>query len=207
MIIPRYISIADVQTRLYNKVNFTGATSLINPNFIESDVNVGLTDDQTATFINQAVAHVEFVLSPLYVVPFVTTSGLAYANLPPSTLDLLNNLFINRSCALILQTEFAKDTGVKGENFIKNLDDQWNDYIDNRLLKRSQEGKYQYPPLLGLLTNSNQYDLSAPMSAPVKICTGNNDALAYANRHMNNPAIKLFYPYFGFGNYPYGNGS
>lgn len=207
MATPRYITLDQVKTRLYNKVNFLGATSLINANFAESDTNVGLTDDQLSDFINQAVSFVEFTLSPLYIVPFKTLTGGDYATLPDGTKDFLNNLFINRSCSLILQTEFAKDTGVKGKFFIKQLEEQWCEYIDNRLLKRSPEGKYQYPPLLELAYNESQYDLSAPMSAPVSVSVGRYDALDYANRHINDPARRLFYPYFVGGIYPFGNGA
>lgn len=303
MIVPRYIPVSYVQTRLYNKVNFLGTTSLINPNFADSDNYVGLSNDQTAVFINQAASFVEFELSPLYIVPFKTKLGINYDSLniamtittdtsllisqipigttidifnigqtpvklypptgytfqnfpivgdidiisefsefilsesgeniitdvgdeiilkprdiinvtnignnilyvniydsiPASTQDFLNNLIINRSCALILQTEFAKDTGVKGENFIKQLDDQWREYIDNRLLKRSEEGKYQYPPLANLATNGDQYDLSAPMSGPVTVKVGEYDGLGYANRHINDPARKLWYPFSYWG--------
>ena len=308
-VIPRYISLSYVKNRLYNKVNFLGNTTIINTKFADSDTNVGLSDDGTAVFINQAASFVEFELSPLYIIPFQTKLGInydslntsititdntllsasqvpygmsvnifnvgqtiielsppigyifqnfptigdiniiteyaqfilsengeniiiepggqiilnprdivnitnignnilyvnIYDNIPASTQDFINNLIVNRSCALILQTEFAKDTGVKGDNFIKQLDDQWREYIDNRLLKRSDEGKYQYPPLLNLATNGNQYDLSAPMSAPVTMKVGKYDALGYANRHINDPARRLFYPYCGGSGF-YGNG-
>lgn len=276
-IIPRYIPVSYVQIRLYNKINFIGSTSLINAQFSDSDTNVGLTDDQTAAFINQAASFVEYELSPLYIIPFQTVLGIpfdllntateltanvtltigqltqgiplllinytnnsyivtlplgytfdtiqygntsttftvaayygllityagsnivtvnVYDFVPPSTQDFLNTLIINRSAVLMLQTEFAKDTGIKGDNFIKQYEDQWKDYIDNKLLKRSDEGKYQYPPLLNLATNINQYDLSAPMSGPVVNKVGQYDALNYANRHINDPARKLFYPFF-----------
>ena len=281
MIIPRYINVSYIQTRLYNKVNFLGSTSLINPQFADSDTNVGLTDDQTSVFINQAASYVEYVLSPLYIVPFITINGIPYAqlntsinltsdttlttaqlpqntaiiitnyttlsyiltlpigytfnttqygntsttftlkpqdalqityigsnivninsydNVPPTTQDFLTNLSVNRACSLILQTEFAKDTGVKGEYFIKQLEDQWNEYINERILKRSDEGKYQYPPLLNLTTNGNQYDLSAPLQGPIRLQVGRQDALGFANKHINDPAQKLFYPFFGLFN-------
>lgn len=205
-VIPRYISLSYVKNRLYNKVNFLGNTTIINAKFADSDTNVGLSDDATSEFINEAASFVEFVLSPLYLIPFRNIDGIGdYTTLPSSTRDFLNNLIWNRAASLILQTEFAKDTGVKGDNFIKQLEDQWQEYINNRLLKRSDEGKYQYPPLLNLATNGNQYDLSAPMSAPVTMTVGKYDALEYANRHINDPARKLFYPYYGGSGF-YGNG-
>jgi len=191
----RYIDPNLVKDRLYNKVNFIGNTSLVNPEFEESDSNVGMTDDQLNEFINQASSFVEFALSPLYIIPFQNINGGDYTTLPPTTIDFINNLITNRSCMLILQSEFSRDTGTKGTQFMEQLQEQWTEWVDNRLLLRSDEGKYLYPPLLNLAYNTNQYDLSAPISAPVKVGGGNYDALKFASRHVNNPSQKLLFPY------------
>lgn len=186
----RYITLNDIKYRLAEKVNFSGPTPLPDPRFPVTTAT-SMNDDQLTAYINKGASQVEFALSPLYIIPFVNiNNNTPFETLPESTIDFIQELVINRASLIILRTNFAKDTGAKGEEYIKNLKEEWKENVTEKLLKRSDEGKYLYPPLPELKYNADQFDLSAPMQGPIVVNDSIDDNLAYANRHVLNTKYK-----------------
>ena len=188
--VARYVSLDEVKERLIEKVNFSGASPLQDPRFPVVSAT-SMNDDQLTRYINKGASQVEFALSPLYIVPFVNiNNNTPFDTLPDVTKDFIQELVINRASIIILRTNFAKDTGAKGSEYIKNLEREWRENVEEKLLFRSPEGKYLYPPLPELKYNSDQFDLSAPMQAPIVVNDSVDDNLSYANRKILNTQWK-----------------
>lgn len=185
MALPKYITLDDIKYRLAEKVNFSGDAPLPDPRFPVTTAT-SLNDDQLTAYINKGASQVEFALSPLYIIPFGDNVTGNFNDLPEGTQDFIQELVINRASIIILRTNFAKDTGSKGDDYIKNLMAEWREQVDQKLLKRTPEGKYIYPPLPQMAYNADQFDLSAPMQAPLVVSAAVTDNLTYANGHILN---------------------
>lgn len=193
--VPRYVSLDDVKYRLAEKVNFSGLAPLPDPRFPVT-TSTSMNDEQLAMYINKGASQVEFALSPLYTIPFVNIDGTGdFTTLPEMTQDFIKELVINRASVIILRTNFTKDSGVKGAEYIKELVTEWRENVEEKLLRRSPEGKYLYPPLPELAYNADQFDLSAPMQAPITISGAVTDNLTYANRHILNTKYRTWFGY------------
>jgi hypothetical protein len=186
---PRYITLDDVKSRLIGKVEFDDGT------LNQPDDMYVLSDDLLSQYVCQAESEVEFELSPIYVIPFVTDSNppLPYIDLDATAYNLLRTLFLNRACIMVMETEFAKDTGVKGEHFIDNMNAQYKRIMGN-LTKRSPEGRFLYPQIGNLAVNGSRFVVTGTLGAPVASGGGDTSALEYANRQGNNPATNVWFP-------------
>lgn len=189
MATPRYVTLDEVKFRLSQKVNFSGLTPLADPRFPVT-TSTSMNDEQLTSYINKAASQVEFSLSPLYNLPFANINGGDYDSLPDITTDFIKELVINRASVMILRTNFTKDSGAKGDEYIKELLAEWREMVTEKLLARSPEGKYIYPPLPELAYNADQFDLSAPMQAPLVVQASTNENLVYANYHSLNTAVR-----------------
>lgn len=145
-----------------------------------------------------AEAKVENDFRRLYITPFQGIDGATYLELPPSTYDWLNNMFLLQCCIQILSTGWSKSDGVRGQDY---TDEYKKMYYEekNIMYTRARTGDLLTQPLPNLLMNTGvvQFDR---MPAPI-ISNDNVSAVSFAKARQTNPAVTpWFYGRWGYPN-------
>lgn len=157
----------------------------------------GVTDDLLGDIISIAEAEIERRLSPLYLIPFECEPepGIfePYSELPPTALNYLRDLFITLTLIKLLDMEFGRQDGDRGESYKKDVKGEYA-YKISYLMDRDESGKFKYPPLDDLARNLDSFKYEAFIPAPASVnggCTLNSTL--YANQHINDPSRNIFY--------------
>ncbi len=150
------------------------------------------------SLITKAEAKVENDFRRLYITPFQGIDGATYLQLPPSTYEWLNNMFVLQSCIKILGTGWTKSDGVRGQDYLDDYEKMY-DKEKNIMYTRARTGDLLTQPLPNLLMNTGvlQFDR---MPAPI-ISNDNLTAVTYAKGRQTNPAVTpWFYGRYNFPN-------
>lgn len=154
-----------------------------------------ITDDFLSQIIARAEADVERELSPLYIVPIVTSDSppQAFEYLPASSLYYLQDLFVLFACIKLEDVLYNRSGGNRGDGGLANLKGEYGHKL-SKLLGKDSTGKFLYPPLPGVLVNEDSFKYNAYLPAPASINGGAvYNSANYANSRVNDPSRNLFY--------------
>lgn len=181
---PIYLKLAEVKTYLGNKVKCK-----------ENDDNA-ISDETLSDIISQAESQVERDLGMMYATPFVTNdpTPLAWTSLPRQTYSYLRNMFLVQAQIIIMLQYFGKSDNVQGEQYIENLQVQY-DRSKRQITAVKQNGVMLYPPLdkLALANTGILYNNVVPMPIIGKRAQKSN-ILKYAINHVPNPNRSPYFP-------------
>lgn len=171
--------------------------------FTDSDGTLALSGNPNSitvallySLISKAESQVENDFYPLYMIPFQGIDGAAYNDLPETTLEYLNNMFVLKSCIKILTVGFAKTDGVRGETYLDNFKKEYAEQ-KNIIFTRARTGNLLSQPLPNLLMNTGNIQFDR-MPKPI-ISNDDLSAVTYAKLRQTNPAKT---PWF-YSAYPY----
>jgi hypothetical protein len=160
---------------------------------------LGLSDDPNAisgplldSLIAQAESSVEVDFMSLYIVPFASViNGVvgAYSDLPPTTLGFMTDLFLARTAILIMQLDFGKNDGVRGDTYIKAMEARYLS-MKNMLFARARTGNLLNPPLPGLQQNAKNIRFDR-VPGP-RVANDDYSAVAFGKARINNPSRTPF---------------
>lgn len=183
---PRYLTLTDVKPYLEGKVTFAD----------NSGCNQGLPDDQFGELIAFGESSLERDFSPYFKIPFQTTDGANWLQLPPETIALLKKLLINRACLQTLRQAFGSNTNVRGDNFEKKCEAEYIALKDT-LFQQKPNGIFLFPPANGLALSDTGINYNNVLPGGKNVPLGGNlpSALSYARTRLNNPGCSFWYRY------------
>jgi len=142
---PKYITLQSVKRDLDGKVQFSND----NPKYVS--------DNDVLNNIQSGEAWVERILSRQYVVsPQLTGVDINGNDIPfnqitpTSTIYDIQKLCLLKTCIFLMETEFGKGEGVRGQSYRDNYIERLNN-LEHEIIGIDQiSGQYLYPPLPGL---------------------------------------------------------
>ncbi|MBP9741935.1 MAG: hypothetical protein KBD37_01105 [Burkholderiales bacterium] len=181
---PRYLTIDDVKPYLEGKVTFADGN------------NQGLPDDQFGELIAFGESALERDFSPYFKIPFQTTTGANWLNLPPDTIALLKKCLINRACLQTLRQAFGSNTNVRGDSYEEKLEAEYA-ALKGTLFQQKPNGIFLFPPATGLALADNgiNYNNVLPGGKNVPLGGSGSNALSYARSRLNNPGRAWWFCY------------
>lgn len=142
---PKYITLQAVKRDLDGKVQFSND----NPKYV-SDNDV-LNNIQSGEGWVERILSRQYIVSPQLTGVDINGNDIPFNEITPmSTIYDIQKLCLLKTCIFLMETEFGKSEGVRGQsyrdNYIERLKDLEHDIIGIDQIS----GQYLYPPLPGL---------------------------------------------------------
>ena len=158
-----------------------------------------ITTAEIKSFIISAESEVENELSKIYLIPFQTTTGQPFSQLPKTSQVILQNLCTYMAVSKILKIYYGLSEGVRGADYLKVIDEMYEN-IKYHLVKKDNKGVYISDVLPGLMLNPKaSYRSASGIPAPMVAGIGNkgNTATARTLSKLAN-LNKSFYAVNGY---------
>lgn len=178
---PNYVTLDQVEKRLQGKVRFT----------TDEDDDNKMQESLALELIDEAEAEVEMRLSIRYEIPFQTTDGAAFDNLPTVTKNQIKAVVLSEAIKRVMMTDFGRGSVAGGEEYAKSAIKVAEETI-NRLIeiRDGQFNHFRYPPLPGLLLSAANE--AADDGFAGRVLSTSDGYGSYAADQMNEPSETVF---------------
>lgn len=142
---PKYITLQSVKRDLDGKVQFSND----NPKYV-SDNDV-LNNIQSGEAWVERILSRQYVISPQLTGVDINGNDIPFNQITPaSTIYDIQKLCLLKTCIFLMETEFGKGEGVRGQSYRDNYIERLEN-LEHEIVGIDQiSGQYLYPPLPGL---------------------------------------------------------
>lgn len=185
---PMYTTVDSVKARLTNKVQFQSG---------KKPIDGELPDELLCQIISDAETDVEMALRGRYAIPFRSIAKGNFSGLPDHTKRAIRKAVDYKAAVLVLETDFGRGTAVDGDNYSKNLKNQYKEAVSLLmgvdLQAKNLERVKVAPPLEDLmLAKSNAKADDGFRGTIINTDASPDGAEQYAADQVNDPS-KIWY--------------
>jgi hypothetical protein len=196
-LLPLYTTVDSVRVRLTGKVQFQA-----DPQVLQDGE---LPDVLLLQLIADAETAVEQDLRGRYKVPFQSIRTGKFEHLPDHSRRAIRRAVDLRCVMEILRTDFGRGSHVSGENYYKEVDTEYKEYLKSLMghdAEAKERGRYRFtPPLDDLaLSHTNRAD-DGFRGRIINTDASIHDAVSYAEGQINNPSKSNWRRSGGVGGY------
>lgn len=179
----KYMTLADLQIRLQNKVRFSA----------DEEEKNAMSEKFAKVLIDEAEAEVELDLSPRYAVPFATKAGLAFSKLPLASRNLIRTLVEIKAVMKVLETDFGRGSVAGGSAYSEKIEQRYDKVYEKLMASREPEGYgWKYPPLPDLMLAPHNTEADDGFKGQILLTEVTGDG-GYPQAQINDPAENIFY--------------
>ena len=176
---PKYITLQMVKQDLDGKVTFSNTNAKY------------LSDNEILNNISRGEGWVERILSRQYIISpsLMGTDGQPFNEITnSSTVNNIQQLCLVKTCIYVLIVSFGRSEGVRGETYLENYRELFNELEIDTLGKDPKSNQYLFPPFPGLMLDpqASFYQKGAPF--PVASTIGR--CPTSANGRLNQRAVE-----------------
>jgi len=176
---PKYITLQMVKSSLDGKVTFSNTNTKY------------LSDNQVLDNIEDAESWVERILSRQYIInpALMGVNGEPFNEIvPPSTSKAIQKLCVLQACIYIMETEFGKSEGTRGESYLENYIQRFERLEHDILGKDPKSDQYLFPPFPGLMLDPQSSFYQKGVARPMVVGVGSRPVTE--NGRLNERAIQ-----------------
>lgn len=183
----KYCRSEAVKVRLEGKVKFSESGSEDENRMSPALLNA---------LIAEAESQLEIDMMDRYELPFQSTCGAPFSQLPQTSLITIQNLAELLSCIRVLETDFGRGTSVNSEKYTEKLQKRYDEVV-GKLMEVQEQTKHTSRqwlrrPLDGVKVSYNNQGDNGFRGRVTNVSAYDHNAANYAIDQINSPGENIF---------------